>query len=151
MRPRGYKGSERAAVWIAVAVALALPYLFIAALVMASGCVTGPDGRRVLSPGARAAGAAVLEDVLACGAPLLLGALSGSPDYLAASTCHLGRVGARIGRAIEAAPVPSEDHGRDVIRAAVLEHDGHTKAAKMLADECEETARARLAGEAVQP
>lgn len=115
-----------------LAIALALP-----------GCVVGPDGRRTLSP----VGAAVLEDVLACGAPLLMGALSGSPDYIAASKCHLSRVGKRLGHELEAAPAPTEEHGRDVLRAAVLEHDGHHQEAKALAGECEATARARLGDE----
>lgn len=113
-----------------------------------TSCTTLPDGRRALHPGARA----VLEDVLACGVPLLSGALAGEPDYLAASSCHLERVGQRLGRAREDAPAPTVDHGRDVVRAAELEQDGERREAQALALECESTARARLAhGKAVQP
>lgn len=132
-------------------VAMAWPIiLVISVLVMASACVVGPDGRRVLSPGARAAGGAVLEDVLACGLPLALGAVAGEPDYVAAATCHLRRVGERLGQN-EGAPVGTVEHGREVVRAAELEQAGDDRGAKAVAQECEATARARLAGEAVEP
>lgn len=104
-----------------------------------------------LSPGARAIGGAVLEDVLACGLPLAVGALAGEPDYIAASSCHLQRVGDRIGRALESAPEPSIDHGREVIRAAELDQAGEHRQARAVARECDATARAALGEGGAEP
>jgi hypothetical protein len=123
--------------------------LLITVMLLAASCGTTPDGRRALSPGARAAGGAVLGDVLACGLPLLAGALAGEPDYLGASSCHLRRVGERLGGR-ESAPAPSTDHGRAVLRAAELEQVGERREAKEAARACEAVARARL-GEGGQP
>lgn len=125
--------------------------LFVTVLIMASACVVGHDGRRSLSPEARAAGGAILQDVLACGLPLALGAVAGEPDYVQAATCHIERVSRRLGQTAEAAPVGTVEHGRDVVRAAKLEQAGETREAKSVARECEATARARLGGEAVEP
>jgi hypothetical protein len=123
-------------------------------LVSLTACVTLPDGRRALTPEARAAGAAMLSDVLACGLPLALGALEGEPDYLAASACHLRRVGERLGQGLESAPAPTVEHGREVVEAV----DAHRRGSRVVAtvdeakaEECEATARARLAGKDGEP
>lgn len=108
-------------------------------------CITAPDGRRVIAP----AGRAILDDVLACGLPLAIGAVAGEPDYAAAATCHIERVGRRLGQTSEA-PKGTAEHGRDVVRAAELEQAGATRQAKAVARECEATARARLGGQAVE-
>lgn len=115
----------------------------LAALVWAlTACVVGPDGRRALHP---AVGAA-LSDVLACGAPLAAGALKGSPDYAAAASCHLERVGRRIGVPVEHRDADLE-RGRKVIEAAVAQDLGDDRKAKAIALECESLAREELAGE----
>lgn len=97
-------------------------------LVSLGGCVDGPDGRRVLAPGARA----IVEHVLTCGLPVASSAAAGEqPDYLEASRCHLELVGEQLGQrpAAEEAPTPprakpNAEHGRLVVRAAELERAG---------------------------
>lgn len=132
---------------LSTAIAIFTAACALAFALAVTSCTTLPDGRRGLHPGARA----VLDDVLACGIPLLGDALAGKPDYIAASRCHLERVGQRLGHAREAAPVPTVEHGRDVVRAAELEQSGERREAEVLAFECESTARERLgAGEGGQ-
>lgn len=112
------------------------------------GCVTAPDGRRALAPGSRSFGAAQLEHVLRCGLPAIASALASGapPDYLAASECHLDLIGEQLGRALETAPEPDEQHGRDVVRATRLQVEGERAAAKRVARSCTENARIRWTG-----
>lgn len=116
----------RAVASLAVALTLAL-----------SGCVLGPDGRRVLSP----AGEQLLEQVLQCaGAAAATAATSGgAPDavLLEASRCHLGLAGEQAKRS----PAPSLEHGRLVLQARELEDAGDRAAAIEVARECDRYAR----------
>jgi hypothetical protein len=122
----------------------------IALIVLLASCVTTPDGRRALTPGARAFGQSQLEHVLRCGLPAVAAALigGGQPDYRAASQCHLQLVGEQLGRAIEAAPAADEAHGREVVRATELQTKGDTRAAKKVARSCANDARKRWIGDA---
>lgn len=140
----------------AVAGVLALTWPIVVILFLL-GCVVGPDGRRTLSPGARAFGQGMAQDVIACGLPFafgaVLGAIGGTPpsdeDYLGIAECHFRRVGERLGSSLELAPVPTVEHGRDVVEAIrVRERAGHVvvDVDDSKAAECEEAARARVVG-----
>lgn len=152
-------------------VLVALLSLAVASL---AGCVIGPDGRRVLGPGARATGEAMLEQVLVCGtqaglAAAVSAASSGGPPseqvLLDASRCHLDLVRKQIERARERAEPsiehgrprdpeleaferaePSVEHGRRMLEAQTLEDAGMHEAAKGVARQCDRLARERLEG-----
>lgn len=118
-------------------IALALP-----------GCVVGPDGRRTLSPGARAAGEAMLQHVLTCGLQAGLGAAAsaaangGAPSeqvLLEASRCHIQLATEQAKRAL--APKPSVDHGRRMLEAQTLHDAGLRDEAIEVARECDKQAR----------
>lgn len=115
-----------------------IPFLLALVLSLAlpvPGCITLPDGSRALHPTV----SRILADVVAC-APA---AINSDPyaAALAASTCHLDRVGDRL----HAQPAqPSPDHGELVIRAARLEADGQHDAAVEAAKTCDQIARSRL-------
>lgn len=100
-------------------------------LAWSPGCVTTPDGRRVLSPGARRFGGAMLEHVLTCGSQAALAAGmaaatggDGQPNPWEVSTCHLNLIREQLGRESGPAPQPSEEHGRKVLEAYELERNG---------------------------
>lgn len=150
-------------------VAAAVVFALMLGVVAALGCVEGPDGRRVLAPGARA----LVEHVLACGLPVASAAAAGEqPDYLEASRCHLELVGEQLGQRPAADPdrprtpekpaegpaepregadrsappppraEPNAEHGRLVVRAAELERAGAPPAeVRRLAVEADALAR----------
>lgn len=134
-------------------VAMIWPILLSLSLALAgSGCVTGPDGRRVLSPGARAFGQAMLEQVLTCSvqAGLTAGmsaAANGGPPseavLIEASRCHIDLAIRQTKRAIEAAPAPSVEHGRRMLEVHVLEEAGLRDDAIDAARECDAMARGK--------
>ncbi len=166
---RGRRGHSPSV--IASVVALTWPMLISLALMLVA-CVVGPDGRRTLSPNARAAGAAVAGDIIACGAPLALSAIVGAlvgeapttDDYLRAGECHVRRAANRLG-VLEASRLNTQadaaereliEHGQAVVEAVRIHerHDGQLviDVDGELARGCEATARERLGGgEAVRP
>lgn len=140
---------------VAGVVALTWPILLSLVLMLAA-CVVGPDGRRVLSPGARAVGESMLEHVVRCGLQAGFGAAvsaaanGGAPSeqvLLSASECHIQVAGEQAQRwRWRAAPAPSVEHGRKMLEAQTLEAAGLHDAAIDAALEC-----GRLVEEGGQP
>ena len=103
-------------------------------LVTLTACMPATPGQRsTLRPEVRAGLLGGVLDALACGGPLAMASIGGSPssaDYLAASTCFAERTVSRIATAVP--HTPTVDHGRAVGRAAAA-------AERYRADPCPDT------------
>lgn len=130
-------------------------------LVLMSACITGPNGRPMLSPAAREFGARQLEHVLTCGVQAALSAAvsaaaggSGAPDYVRASECHIKLLREQLTRgANRRPPVPSRElsnsttpcsevaHGQLLMEATTLEHAGEHREARKVAHQCDRLVR----------
>lgn len=115
----------------------------IAVLAMVcSGCVIGPDGRRILSPSARAFGEAMLEQVLTCSVQVAVsaavdGGAPGKQQLLEASACHIKLAAEQI----KGRPAPTIEHGGLILQARDLEDAGKHAEALEVARECDRKAR----------
>lgn len=131
-------------------------------LANASACVTGPEGRPMLSPASREFGERQLEHVLTCGVQAALSAAvsaaaggSGAPDYIRASECHINLLREQLTRGADRrrTPVRSREignppdqcsgvaHGQLVVEATTLEQTGEHRQARKVARQCEQLVR----------